>query len=76
MRLKLALDDKKFDVRMIDQLVADGKITKDEYLKFLATLPEEKDNYSIYDPAHAGITTKLPDGSGNAYNDDDELMEH
>jgi hypothetical protein len=46
MNLKEALDDKKFDVRLRDRLVAEGKITQQELETFKKSLNDEEDNSS------------------------------
>ena len=44
MKLRLALEEKLLDVRLRDRLLAEGKITKEEVEKFLASLPDEEAN--------------------------------
>jgi hypothetical protein len=46
MNLKEALDDKKFDVRLRDRLVAEGKITQQELETFKKSLNDDEDNSS------------------------------
>ena len=42
MELKIALDEKKFDKRIIDRLLAEGKITQKEVDEQLKKLTDEK----------------------------------
>ncbi|HLW58126.1 MAG TPA: hypothetical protein VKY27_12100 [Bacteriovoracaceae bacterium] len=44
MKLRLALEEKLLDVRLRDRLLAEGKITKEEVEKFLASLPDDQEN--------------------------------
>lgn len=44
MKLRLALEEKLLDVRLRDRLLAEGKITKEEVDKFLASLPDDQEN--------------------------------
>jgi hypothetical protein len=46
MNLKEALDEKKFDVRLRDRLVAEGKISQQELETFKKGLNDEEDNSS------------------------------
>ena len=41
MKLRKALEDKQFDVRIRDRLVGDGKISTKDVEGFLTELPEE-----------------------------------
>ncbi len=41
MRLARALDDKKFDVRLRDKLVADKKLAYDEVETYITNLPDD-----------------------------------
>ena len=45
MKLRQALEDKELDLRLIDRLVAEGKITTEAVDKHLAGLPDEEGNY-------------------------------
>lgn len=45
MKLAKALNEKEMDVRLIDRLLAQGKITKEEIDKYITTLPDEEGNY-------------------------------
>ena len=40
MKLAEALQSKKFDVRLLDRYLSEGKITKAEYEKYLSTLED------------------------------------
>lgn len=42
MELKIALEEKKFDKRILDRLLAEGKITQKEVDEQLSKLVEEK----------------------------------
>ena len=41
MKLRLALEEKKMDVRVRDRLVAEGKISKEELKKYTDALPDD-----------------------------------
>lgn len=43
MRLSTALSEKIMDIRLRDKLIAEGKITKAEVDKMLASLPDDSD---------------------------------
>lgn len=45
MELKEALEEKVYDLRLRDRLVAEGKLKKEELEKFLKNLKDETDNY-------------------------------
>lgn len=45
MKLAKALDEKLMDVRIVDRLMAQGKISKDDVDKNLANLPDEQGNF-------------------------------
>ena len=47
MQLKDALENKEFDVRIRDRLMAEGKVSHEDFKKFLETLPDEEGNYVI-----------------------------
>lgn len=44
MKLKMALDEKVLDLRLRDRLVAEGKLTKAELDKYLASLGDDSAN--------------------------------
>lgn len=44
MKLKMALDEKVLDLRLRDRLVAEGKLTKAELDKYLASLNDDSAN--------------------------------
>lgn len=44
MKLKMALDEKVLDVRLRDRLVSEGKLTKAELDKYLASLNDDSAN--------------------------------
>lgn len=44
MKLRLALEEKMLDVRLRDRLLAEGKITKEDVEKFLASIPDDQAN--------------------------------
>lgn len=44
MQLKIALEDKKLDQRLVDRLLAEGKITNDDVKKYLESLPDDSAN--------------------------------
>jgi hypothetical protein len=44
MKLRLALEEKKLDLRVRDRLLAENKISKEDVKKFLDTLPDETKN--------------------------------
>jgi hypothetical protein len=45
MKLKLALEDKLMDTRLVDRFIAEGKISKAEYDKYLTGLADDEGNY-------------------------------
>ena len=42
--LKKAMDEKKFDSRLIELMLQRGKITEKEYQEYLAALPDLQEN--------------------------------
>lgn len=44
MRLSEALKDKKFDVRVHDKMLAEGKLTPEDVKKYLTSLPDDIKN--------------------------------
>ena len=49
MKLREALDEKLMDVRLVDRLLAEGKLTKEQYEAFKASLADEEGNYEHID---------------------------
>lgn len=47
MKLAKALDDKKMDMRVVDRLLAEGKISKAEFDKHMSELPDEVGNFDF-----------------------------
>ena len=47
MKLAQALNDKTMDVRVIDRLLAEGKISKSDFDKFMTNLPDETGNFDF-----------------------------
>jgi hypothetical protein len=45
MKLAMALEEKQMDVRLLDRLLAEGKVTKAQVDKYFADLPDEEGNY-------------------------------
>jgi len=45
MKLAKALNEKMMDVRLVDRLMAQGKITKDQFDKNIAGLADEQGNF-------------------------------
>lgn len=45
MKLAKALDEKLMDVRLVDRLQAQGKISKEDIDKAMANLPDEAGNF-------------------------------
>lgn len=54
MKLKLALEDKMMDTRLVDRFIAEGKLSKAEYDKHLAGLQDDEGRYETV----AGHTEK------------------
>jgi len=53
MKLAKALNEKIMDVRIVDRLMAQGKITKDEFDKYVAGLQDDQANSEqVEDSAH------------------------
>ncbi len=44
MKLKIALDEKKMDTRLLDKWLADGKVDQKEADKYFKNLPDESGN--------------------------------
>ena len=53
MRLARALDDKKFDIRLSDKFVADGKISQKELEEYRNSLPDDAANATTTDEVEA-----------------------
>lgn len=51
MKLAMALDEKTMDVRLLDRLLAEGKVTKAQVDKYLADLVDDEGNYEVVDAA-------------------------
>ena len=49
MKLANALEEKQMDVRIVDRLLAEGKITKSDIDKYFADLPDESGNFIVID---------------------------
>ncbi len=47
MKLAQALNDKTMDVRVIDRLLAEGKISKSNFDSFMTNLPDETGNFDF-----------------------------
>lgn len=45
MKLAKALDEKMLDIRLVDRLIAEGKMSKEDYDKHLANLADDSGNY-------------------------------
>lgn len=45
MKLKLALEDKLMDTRLVDRFIAEGKISKSDYDKHLSELADDEGKY-------------------------------
>ncbi len=45
MKLRIALEDKKFDVRLMDRHLAEGKIQNDELKVYYTKIDDNKTNY-------------------------------
>jgi hypothetical protein len=52
MLLKEALDEKKFDKRLQDKHLEEGKVKKDEFAKFLDALTDDKANLTYTSETH------------------------
>lgn len=49
MKLREALEEKLMDVRLVDRLLAEGKITKEQYEKNQESLEDEEGNFEYLD---------------------------
>ena len=59
MKLAKALNDKQMDVRIVDRLLAEGKISKSDLDNHLQNLPDEAGNYeSVANKAAETPTTE------------------
>ena len=45
MKLANALNEKRMDVRIVDRLIAEGKVTKEEVDKYFAELADDAGNF-------------------------------
>ncbi|MEE2670141.1 MAG: hypothetical protein VYA54_00420 [Bdellovibrionota bacterium] len=45
MKLKLALEDKLMDTRLVDRFIAEGKLTKADYDKYLESIQDDEGNF-------------------------------
>lgn len=58
MRLCDALDDKKFDLRIRDRLLAEGKINSSDLDKYLADLGDDSQNFIESNPMQSNTSTE------------------
>jgi hypothetical protein len=49
MKLAMALNEKTMDVRLVDRLLAEGKVTKAQVDEYLSNLADEEGNYEVVD---------------------------
>lgn len=49
MKLREALDEKLMDVRLVDRLLAEGKITKEQFEKHQEALEDEEGHFEYLD---------------------------
>ncbi len=61
MRLKNAIDQKLFDIRLRDKFLADTKITKDELNDYLKSLPDDAKNSEYIDSR--GVRHRHPENN-------------
>ena len=57
MKLAKALNDKQMDVRIVDRLLAEGKISKSDLDNYLQNLPDEEGNFESVSNQAAETTT-------------------
>lgn len=53
MKLRIALEEKEFDLRVRDRLLADGKLTKEEIKKYIDKLPDDAERSVALDSSEA-----------------------
>lgn len=56
MKLRLALEDKLMDVRLLDRLLAEGKITKEQVDAHLAKLDDDSNNLEKLSSDETSVT--------------------
>lgn len=49
MKLAMALEEKNMDVRLLDRLLAEGKVTKSQVDEYLNNLEDDEGNYEVVD---------------------------
>lgn len=47
MKLRIAMDDKKMDVRLRDRFLSENVVSKSEIDSYLSALPDDEGNYEI-----------------------------
>lgn len=47
MKLRIAMDDKKMDVRLRDRYLTENVVSKSELDTYLAQLPDDEGNYEV-----------------------------
>ncbi|MBD63928.1 MAG: hypothetical protein CME62_01875 [Halobacteriovoraceae bacterium] len=55
MKLKLALEDKLMDTRLVDRFMAEGKLTKADYDKYLSSLDDCEGQYEVVSDKRAHV---------------------
>lgn len=58
MKLKLALEDKLMDTRLVDRFMAEGKLSKADYDKYLASLEDCEGKYEVVSDNRAGSSSE------------------
>ena len=61
MKLKLALEDKLLDTRLVDRFMAEGKLTKADYDKYLASLDDCEGKYEVISDRRSYSTSDSSD---------------
>lgn len=47
MKLKMALEEKTFDIRLMDKHLAEDKLAKNQVDEFLKNLPDDSENLEV-----------------------------
>lgn len=58
MKLKLALEDKLMDTRLVDRFMAEGKLTKADYDKYLSSLDDCEGQYEVVSDKRENTTSE------------------
>jgi len=54
----MSIDESLFDIRVVERNIARGKVTREQYEAYLASLPDDEENGA---PTETPFVHKLPD---------------